>query len=167
MIEASVARKIALLMFVCSLLIASPVIAAADNEQRAAAALFARYETIFYTNSDLSSPLTPYKGLSRSAASFQDIPFGELIAGLDLLNKHASSEILGNPDAVLIGARDFISPRWAGSAGHPRLFSFIVVFGKQPTPNSLPRLSSCLQSSGLQASGRDCAASVFWLFSSY
>ena len=135
MIEAGGAAKIALLMLIWSLLIVSPAIAATDNEQRAAAALFARYETIFYTNADLSSPLTPYKGLSRHAAGSLAIPFGELPAALDLLNKHASSEILGNADAVLIGARDFIPPRGAGSAGHPGLFCFIVVFGKQPTPS--------------------------------
>ena len=82
----------------------------------------------------LSTPLTIFKGLSRQAASSLSIPFGQL-AGLDLLNKHASSEILGSADAVLMGARDFISPTGAGSAGHPGLFCFIVVFGKQPMPD--------------------------------
>ena len=128
-------HKVTLLTIILSLVIVSSAIAATDNEQRAAAALFARYETIFYTNADLSTPLTPYKGLSRIAAGSLEIPFGQLPGGLDLLNKHASSEILGNADAVLMGARDFISPRGAGDAGHPGLFCFIVVFGKQPTPN--------------------------------
>ena len=121
-------------MIILSLVIASPAFAANDNERRAAAALFDRYETIFYTNTDLSTPLTLFKGLSRPAASSLSIPFGQL-AGLDLLNKHASSEILGNADSVLMGARDFISPTGAGSAGHPGLFCFIVVFGKQPMPD--------------------------------
>ena len=127
-------QKIIFSMIILTLAIASPATAATDNGQRAAAALFDRYETIFYTNTDLSTPLTPYKGLSRPAASSLSIPFGQL-AGLDLLNKHASSEILGNADSVLMGARDFISPTGAGSAGHPGLFCFIVVFGKQPMPD--------------------------------
>jgi hypothetical protein len=127
-------QKIALLTIMLSLVIVSAAAAGTDDEHRAAAALFNRYETIFYTNTDLSTPLTPYKGLSRPAATSLTIPFGNLPAGLDLLNKHASSEILGSADAVLMGARDFIPPRGAGDAGHPGLFSFIVVFGKQSIP---------------------------------
>jgi hypothetical protein len=60
MIAAIGIRKVSVLLITLSLLIAGPAIAATDNEQRAAAALFDRYETIFYTNADLSSPLTPY-----------------------------------------------------------------------------------------------------------
>lgn len=134
MTAARAIQKISVLMLALSLMSASPAFAANDNDRRAAAALFDRYETIFYTNTDLSTPLTIFKGLSRQAASSLLIPFGQL-AGLDLLNKRASSEILGNADSVLMGARDFISPTGAGSAGHPGLFCFIVVFGKQPTPD--------------------------------
>jgi hypothetical protein len=128
-------QKGTLLMIALSLLIVPRAVAANDIDRRAAAALFARYETIFYTNTDLSTPLTLYKGLSRSVAGSLAIPFGELPAALDLLNKHASSEILGNADAVLLGAKNFISPRGAGSAGHPGSYCFIVSFGKQSEPS--------------------------------
>ena len=129
-------------MIILSVPIAHPTFAATaspsatNNNLRAAAALFNRYETIFYTNTDLSTPLTIFKGLSRPAASSLSIPFGQLPSGLDLLNKHASSEILGNADAVLMGARNFVNPRAAGSAGYPAFFCFVVVYGKQPIPTS-------------------------------
>jgi len=130
-------RNLTLLILALSLANARPAFAAnaTDKNLRAAASLFARYETIFYTNTDLSTPLTIFKGLSRPAASSLSIPFGQLPSGLDLLNKHASSEILGNADAVLMGARNFVNPRAAGSAGYPAFFCFVVVYGKQPIPN--------------------------------
>ena len=72
------------------------------NDSRAAAAMLNQYETVFYTNTDLSSHFSSFKGLSRQTAGALSIPFGDLIYGLDLLDPHASADMLAKSEAVLI-----------------------------------------------------------------
>src|SRR5271154_4893022 len=108
--------------------------AAGNDESRVAAAIFSRYETVFYTNADLSSRFSFFKGLSRQSAGMLALPFGYLIGALDSLNPHASEEILGKTDSLLVGVRDFTRPHAAGSAAQLGAFAYVASFGKQGIP---------------------------------
>ena len=83
---------------------------------RAAAAVFSQYETVFYTNTDLSSRFSSFKGLSRQSAGSLSLPFAYLMGALDSLDPRASEEILGKTDALVAGVRDFIPPEGEGGA---------------------------------------------------
>jgi hypothetical protein len=109
-------------------------IAAENDESRAAAAVFSQYETVFYTNADLSSRFSFFKGLSRQSAGTLALPFTYLIGALDSLDPHASEEILGKTDALLVGVRDFIPPQGVGAAQLGE-FSYVARFGKRGTPS--------------------------------
>jgi hypothetical protein len=115
-------------------------------ESRAAAAMFSQYETVFYTNTDLSSHFSEFKGLSRQNAASLSLPFAYLIGALDSLDPHASEEILGKTDALLVGVRDFIPPEGEGGAQLGE-FAYVASFGKRGTPgldkyfNQLPAAS--------------------------
>jgi hypothetical protein len=114
--------------------VSTGAIAAENVESRAAAAVFSQYETVFYTNTDLSSQFSFFKGLSRRSAGTLALPFGYLIGALDSLNPHASEEILGKTDALLVGVRDFIPPQGEGGAQLGE-FSYVASFGKRGTPS--------------------------------
>ena len=103
-------------------------IASLSNESRDAAALFSQYETVFYTNTDLSSKFSSFKGLSRQTAGALSVPFGDLIYGLDLLDPYASADILAKSEAVLMGGKGFNPPEGEGAAQVSR-FCYIVDFG--------------------------------------
>ena len=102
--------------------------AAANEESRDVAALLSQYETVFYTNTDLSSRFSSFKGLSRQTAGALSVPFGDLIYGLDLLDPYASADILAKSEAVLMGGKGFIPPEGEGAAQVSR-FCYIVNFG--------------------------------------
>jgi hypothetical protein len=106
----------------------------AEIEPRAAAILFSQYETVFYTNADLSSSFSFFKGLSRETAGMLSVPFSGLIDGLDALDPHASAEILAQSTAVLMGGRGFIPPEGSGAAQVSH-FCFIVGFGARGRPD--------------------------------
>jgi hypothetical protein len=115
-------------------------------ESRAVAAMFSQYETVFYTNTDLSSHFSEFKGLSRQNAASLSLPFAYLIGALDSLDPHASEEILGKTGMLLVGVRDFIPPEGEGGAQLGE-FAYVASFGKRGTPgldkyfNQLPAAS--------------------------
>ena len=109
-------------------------IASLSNESRDAAALFSQYETVFYTNTDLSSKFSSFKGLSRQTAGALSVPFGDLIYGLDLLDPYASADILAKSEAVLMGGKGFNPPEGEGAAQVSR-FCYIVDFGTKGRPD--------------------------------
>jgi hypothetical protein len=80
------------------------------KQQRAAAALFDQYETVFYARGDLLSTSGGYKRLSKHDANAMRAPFADLLQALDPLGKVDSVEILRNTDAALVGAKDFRPP---------------------------------------------------------
>jgi hypothetical protein len=110
-----------------------PAMAAGNDESRVAAAIFSQYETVFYTNTDLSSQFSDFKGLSRQSAGSLALPFGYLLSALDSLDPHASEEILGKTDALVVGVRDFIPPQGEGGAQLGE-FAYVASFGKRGTP---------------------------------
>jgi hypothetical protein len=113
--------------------ISSGATAAGSGESRATAAMFSQYETVFYTNTDLSSRFSFFKGLSRQNAGMLALPFGYLVSALDSLDPHASEEILGKTDALLVGVRNFIPPQGEGGAQLGE-FAYVASFGKRDTP---------------------------------
>jgi hypothetical protein len=121
------------LLLVLLLSIGTPAMAETNDEQRASAALFDQYETVFYTNADLSSDFTEYKGLPRRAAVILSVPFAMLWQGLASLQKHAPGEILGTSDAVLLGAQGSLPG--GEPSGQARQFCYVVTFGHQRMPD--------------------------------
>jgi len=104
-------------------------------DTRAVAAIFSQYETVFfYTNTDLSSAFSSFKGLSRQTAGSLIIPFGDLISGLDSLDTHVSADMLAKSKAVLMGGKGFIPPEGVGGTEVSR-FCYIVQFGRWGRPD--------------------------------
>lgn len=114
--------------------VSASAMAAGNEESRDAAALFGEYETVFYTNTDLSSRFSSFKGLSRQTAGALSVPFGDLIYGLDSLDPYASADILGKSEAVLMGGKGFIPPEGEGEAQISQ-FCYIISFGAKGRPD--------------------------------
>ncbi len=112
----------------------APAAASASNESRDAAALFSQYETVFYTNTDLSSKFSSFKALSRQIAEALSVPLGDLIYGLDSLDPNASADMLAKSEAVLMGGKGFIPPEGEGAAQVSH-FCYIVKFGTKGRPD--------------------------------
>ncbi len=108
--------------------------ASPGSDSRAAAAMFSQYETVFYTDTDLSSKFSSFKGLSRQTAGALSIPFGDLIYGLDSLDPHVAADMLAKSEAVLMGGKGFIPPEGEGAAQVSR-FCYIVNFGTRSRPD--------------------------------
>ncbi len=104
------------------------------NDSRAVAAMLSQYETVFYTNTDLSSKFSSFKGLSRQVAGALSVPFGDLIYGLDLLGPYASADLLAKSEAVLMGGKGFVPSEGEGAAQVSR-FCYIVTFGVEVQPD--------------------------------
>lgn len=98
------------------------------GDSRAVAAMFRQYETVFYTNTDISSNFSSFKGLSRQTAGALSVPFGDLIYGLDLLDPCASANMLAKSEAALMGSKGCIPPEGEGAA-QVSSFCYIVNFG--------------------------------------
>ena len=126
----------AMAMLLATIIVSRPAQAAANlgNDSRAPAAMFSRYETVFYTDTDLSSKFSPFKGLSRQVAGALSVPFGDLIYGLDLLDPHASADLLAKSEAVLMGGKGFIPPEGEGAAQVSH-FCYIVNFAAKGRPD--------------------------------
>jgi len=98
----------------------SPALAGAPEESRAAGALFGEFESVLRAKGDLlatvssSSGRVAYDGLSRTGAAALSAPFSFLMEGLDLIGKHASADVFGSSDAVLLGFKDFRPPHGLG-----------------------------------------------------
>lgn len=114
--------------------VSAGAMAAGNEESRDAAALFGEYETVFYTNTDLSSRFSSFKGLSRQTAGALSVPFGDLIYGLDSLDPYASADMLAKSEAVLMGGKGFIPPEGEGEA-QVLHFCYIVDFGTKGRPD--------------------------------
>jgi hypothetical protein len=123
-----------LLLALTLLLVACRANATANGGAPATAALFDQYETVFYTNTDLSSKFSSFKGLSRQTAGALSVPFGDLIYGLDLLDPYASADMLAKSEAVLMGGKGFIPPEGEGAARVSR-FCYVVNFGTKGRPD--------------------------------
>jgi hypothetical protein len=126
--------RIVLGLLVLLISVGTEAMAETKDEPRAVAALFSQYETVFYTNTDLSSAFSSFKGLSRQTAGAFSIPFGDLIYGLDLLDPHASADMLAKSEAVLMGGKGFIPAEGEGAAQVSH-FCYIVNFGTKGRPN--------------------------------
>ncbi|MGC1190088.1 MAG: hypothetical protein WA861_05840, partial [Candidatus Binatus sp.] len=126
-------RKVSLVLALL-LSVSTGGMAAENVDSRAAAAVFSQYETVFYTNTDLSSRFSSFKGLSRQSAGSLSLPFAYLMGALDSLDPRASEEILGKTDALVAGVRDFIPPEGEGGAQLGE-FSYVASFGKRGTPS--------------------------------
>jgi hypothetical protein len=105
------------------------------EQQRAASAVFDKFETVFYANGDLLSGSGGYKRLSQQDANALRVPFANLLQGLDPLGKQASAEILGNTDAALVGAKDFRAPGGPppNLGGVQSRFCYVLVLGTRST----------------------------------
>ena len=75
-------RKVSLVLALL-LSVSTGGMAAENVDSRAAAAVFSQYETVFYTNTDLSSQFSSFKGLSRQSAGSLSLPFAYLMGALD------------------------------------------------------------------------------------
>lgn len=130
------AGSIAAVIGFTALMASTPALAAesTSNAPSAIAALFGQYETVFYTNTDLSSKFSSFKGLSRQTAGALSVPFGDLIYGLDLLDPHASADLLAKSEAVLMGGKGFIPPEGEGAAQVSH-FCYIVNFAAKGRPD--------------------------------
>jgi len=101
----------------------------AADQQRAASVMFDQFETVFYSNSDLLSASGGYKGLSQQEANLLRAPFSSLLQGIDAVGKPALNEVLGNADAVLVGAKDFRGPTgpWPHLGDVQSQFCYVIV----------------------------------------
>lgn len=100
-----------------------------DGAEVAASILLNRFETIFYTKAGLLAASGGYRLLHERDADALRVPFAELQWGLDALGKSSSRQIMGSADAVLVGAKDFLSPNGLGST-NPQ-FCDVLVLGKR------------------------------------
>lgn len=77
----------------------------------ASSALSKRYETVFYSESQLVKGAVAVDGeLSQEAVNGLRVPFAYLLGGLDALGMKHSTEVLDNTAGVLIGAKNFRPP---------------------------------------------------------
>jgi len=98
------------ILIVLMLMICGRSLADTNPESIAAAALFDRFETVFYAKQDIVSASGTYKGLSELESSTFHYPFALLPGALNSLGKQAADEILESSEAVLVGAKDFRAP---------------------------------------------------------
>jgi hypothetical protein len=80
------------------------------DRDRAAAALFARFETVFYSKADLVSGTGSRRLLPELVRDLLQRPYAELVGGLGELSKQEPAAMLGRAAWVLVGAKDFRSP---------------------------------------------------------
>ncbi len=80
------------------------------NQSEAASALYANYETVFYSKANLLGVSSVPHQLSEEERRIAGMPFADLLGGLGALGAQVPTETLNNADAVLIGAKDFRPP---------------------------------------------------------
>lgn len=107
-----------------------------SNNDRASAALFDHFETVFSANADLLSGTASYGGLTRQDANSLRVPFAYLIGALNSLGTKAPSDILGNAARVMVGVRNFKAPKGLGSVRSE--FCYIIVL-RDPSRTDLKR----------------------------
>ena len=95
------------------------------ERRSAAAALFERFETVFYGEMGLVFRSGSYDQLSEDDSNFLRVPFALLLSGLDTLGEATAAEMLASGAAVLVGARDFRTPKGLGAV-HSQ-FCYVVV----------------------------------------
>src|SRR5215469_12227063 len=82
------------------------------DSDRASAALFGHFETVFSAKADLLLSRTDsYDGLSQQDANSLRVPFAYLLAALNSLGENTSSEILEHASRVMVGVKDFKAPK--------------------------------------------------------
>lgn len=96
------------------------------NEQRAAGALFGQFETVLYSKPALLSGTGAYRRLSKQDADSLRHPFAYLRKGLDFLGKPSSAEVLADAEAVLVGTKDFRSPKGLGMVRSRRCYVLVL-----------------------------------------
>jgi hypothetical protein len=101
-------------------------------ELHASSALVGEYETIFYSKSQLLAPnAATFMHISEAEASNLRYPFAYMQGALDNLGSSAHSSMFANSAAVLVGAKDFLSPAGLGSVRSQRCY--IIVLGRKST----------------------------------
>lgn len=96
-----------------------------NQESRTASALFAQFETVFYSKADLVSGSDGHGQLSAQNVRLLGAPFAYLRGGLDSLGKSTAPEILGSSQAVFVGAKDFRPPQ--GLGGVQSKFCYVIL----------------------------------------
>jgi len=89
------------------------------------AALFGKFETIFYSKTELLFSRLENNGIANRDVDALRIPFADLQAVLDSLGKNTSTELFGAADAVLVGAKDFRPPKNLGDV--QSRFCFVLI----------------------------------------
>lgn len=97
-----------------------------NSDRRAAAALFQSFESVLYAEGRLLAGSGGYRGLTEQDADRLRAPFVYLPVGLEALGKRAAGDALESAQAVLLGAREFRSPKGLGVVSSQ--FCFVVVF---------------------------------------
>lgn len=122
------------LCVVCSFIACGPSVArTANTESRAASALYREFETVLYSKSQLLSDPGRLDHLSKLEASNLRYPFSYLEIALDSLPSQSSTSVLANSGSVLLGAKDFLSPKGLGPVRSQRCY--VVVLAKRGTPD--------------------------------
>jgi hypothetical protein len=100
------------------------VAAVTNAELRAASALFQEFETVVDTKAALLSPVGAE--VSKRDMGALQTPFAYLSYGLNAVGGRAASEIIGDAEAVLVGAKDFRPPSGLGLVRSQ--FCYVIVF---------------------------------------
>ena len=114
-------------LLVSIVVVAGRASATPDRERPVASVLFERFETVFYSKSDLLSASQPYHQVSTQEANYLRFPFAYLSKGLDSAGKQISAEMLESAAAVFVGARDFQPPKGLGGVRSQRCY--VVILG--------------------------------------
>jgi len=113
----------ALMFTVCG-----PALAATNPERVAVSALLDRFETVFYSKSEIVSMSGAYDRSSKLESSAFRQPFALFHGALHSLGEWPADEILKGSEAVLVGAKDFRAPEGSEHLGQVRSqFCYIVI----------------------------------------
>jgi len=116
-----------------------------NNETRAAAVLFERFETVFHTSPALLSAPS-----ADGSVDFMGEPFAYLLLGLDKAGVQARKSVLADASAVLLGTKDYLPPNGLGRTVSTRCYAVVLRQGNSIEISRYVDKSTLLSTTGPQ-----------------